>query len=86
MSEGGAVGGGFRTWVPDVITGVPAPLPHPPQDTRGTREGRGEESRGLKLTSRRYPATQGRRIAAAKAVYRQFDREHIQKTAMFCFF
>ena len=52
--------------------GCPNPLPHPPQDTRGRGEeesrGRkernkgGEERRGLKTLTRRYPATQGRRI------------------------
>ena len=52
--------------------GCPNPLPHPPQDTRGRGEGEnmgrkernkgGEERRGLKTLTRRYPATQGRRI------------------------
>ena len=63
-------GGGGGTPVGD--NGCPNPLPHPPQDTRGRGEeesrGRkerkkgGEERRGLKPLTRRYPATQGRRI------------------------
>ena len=57
---------------PVVDNGCPNPLPHPPQDTRGRGEeesrGRkegnkgGEERRGLKTLTRRYPASQGRRI------------------------
>ena len=69
----------FEAWrggVPVGDNGCPNPLPHPPQDTRGRGEeesrGRkernkgGEERRGLKTLTRRYPATQGRRIIASR--------------------
>ena len=74
--EAGAVGGGFRTWVPYLGSvgdnrGPSTPPPPTPGNHRyeRRREGQGkktikgrEESRGLKLLTRRYPATQGRRI------------------------
>ena len=55
-----------------MIMGVPTPSRTLPQDTRGRGEGEnrgrkerkkgGEEKRGLKTLTRRYPASQGRRI------------------------
>ena len=69
----------FEAWRggggPYVIMGVPTPSRTLPQDTRGRGEGEnrgrkernkgGEERRGLKTLTRRYPATQGRRIVIA---------------------
>ena len=69
----------FEAWRGGAIgdNGCPSPLPHPPQDTRGRGEeesrGRketnkgGEERRGLKTLTRRYPASQGRRITEKNA-------------------
>ena len=61
-----------------MIMGVPTPSRTLPQDTRGRGEGEnrrrkernkgGEERRGLKTLTRRYPATQGRRILMCGAL------------------